>query len=192
MESTEENETKEFKCKSCNEEFEDESKLKLHSMTHETEREDSNQSDSQKECRRFSLKQKPFRCNVCNYSCWLKRKLDLHQQIHTGNVPSTSEEISKECKGKICICKFCKKKFKENSGLMTHLKTHAEEIACICEKCGKNFIQKIYLDKEEKMDLTGKQLRCKNCISVFIKKDEKVKNNKKIHKKYLQKYFKNR
>lgn len=124
---------KAFPCKECDKSFQYASALKLHTVSHTSE--------------------KPYICDHCQSSFTQKSHLTRHLLIHKENAKTF--ECS-ECKMSFCqrfylqahmrghsgakpyTCKECSKSFSQKSHLNTHAKSHQEK-KIICDLCNKHF-----------------------------------------------------
>lgn len=124
---------KAFPCKECDKSFQYASGLKLHTVSHTSE--------------------KPYICDHCQSSFTQKSHLTRHLLIHKENAKTF--ECS-ECKMSFCqrfylqahmrghsgakpyTCKECSKSFSQKSHLNTHAKSHQEK-KIICDLCNKHF-----------------------------------------------------
>jgi len=102
---------------------------------------------------------KPYKCNICDKSFLDKYYLGLHLKGHTGEVlfqcktckSVFATKIEKnshvEEKHKILrkyVCKLCKERFSENSGLKAHMRIHSnkKEFSCPFPNCERAFLTK--------------------------------------------------
>lgn len=124
---------KAFPCKECDKSFQYASALKLHTVSHTSEKpyicDRCSSSFTQKShlTRHLLIHKKnakTFECSECKMSFRQRFYLQAHMRSHSGAKPYS--------------CKECSKSFSQKSHLNTHAKSHQEK-KIICDLCNKHF-----------------------------------------------------
>lgn len=124
---------KAFPCKECDKSFQYASALKLHTLSHTSEKPyicdrcPSGFTQKSHLTRHLLIHKenaKTFECSECKMSFRQRFYLQVHMRGHSGAKPYT--------------CKECSKSFSQKSHLNTHAKSHQEK-KIICDLCNKHF-----------------------------------------------------
>ncbi|PSN40564.1 hypothetical protein C0J52_10409 [Blattella germanica] len=162
---------KSFEHENCNQEFENASKLKTHSVSHTVLRthvcdicnkQFSDRSSLNKH-RMIHMDDRPYSCNLCNRSFVQKNDFLIHKQRHTGI--------------RLFLCEFCGKTFYTQRELMKHLLVHGGQRPFICDICKKSFYTKSSLIDHMNIHMGKRPYVCEVCNKSFNRKD-----NLRIHK----------
>ena len=77
-------------------------------------------------------------------------------------------------------CTTCGKRFRQNTHLREHLRTHSGERPFRCEVCGKGFIQSMHLAEHRRTHTGERPHVCPQCGKAF-KTFSNLRNHKKTH-----------
>ena len=198
----------EYTCDWCKKTFLNQSKVRVHILTHTGERPlmcevcgqlfkfKNNLKTHIEAHRRRSLglpceeSELPLKhqCSYCGKRFRTKTKLKLHVRSHTGEKPFQ--------------CDVCPRNFAARCKLLNHLKTHeqankrekttlSEKYDCngggkirVCPECGKQFNHKSHFDRH--MLVHDKQFACTFCSAVFAL-DSSLQRHLEKHNKRLNK-----
>ena len=96
-------------------------------------------------------------CDTCGEMFTNKRAWSRHLRKH-----------ETEKTGEWLMCKFCKRKFYDNTRLIIHMKRHRKERPYVCEVCGKGFKTKNVFNRHKYTHTAAKPFTCEHCGKGFL------------------------
>ncbi|XP_053546976.1 zinc finger protein 436 [Bombina bombina] len=177
-----------YNCVECGKRFSKISDLRLHQASHR-------------------MKMKPF--NGCIIQLKTNPRVQVGQKLasenfsHAGSVKNISGAKSVTCvvydkngnansvmqsqktlmRERRFICKFCGKRFQNNSNLIGHERIHTGEKPFECQECGKTFSQKANLTTHQRLHTGERPFVCINCGKGFAQKINLLTHEKTHTKK---------
>lgn len=123
-------------CNSCNKEFPSQTKLKRHVVRHMTE--------------------KKFQCSFCNKMFCELAAMERHRKVHTGEVTIKKHK-----------CDTCDKRFSSSYSLRVHLRTHSGVRPYVCSYCPGAFTSPRLLKSHMLTHMDYKPYKCHYCDSSY-------------------------
>ncbi|XP_076239975.1 uncharacterized protein LOC143182675 isoform X2 [Calliopsis andreniformis] len=165
------NEEKGFPCKICGKSYDTKrSLLKHHLNMHNSQTEGCRNcgnvcvcEDKDKDQQKNNEILKSYRCDECSKPFETEIKLQRHRKIH---------ERSKEQKDtnfKRFLCHICSKTFRQNTGLMFHMRTHTGYKPHVCKYCGRGFTSNSNCINHERTHTGDRPFVCHFCSAAFAK-----------------------
>lgn len=139
-------------CEICGGQFQTQSKLKEHLITHQL-------GDPY-----------PFKCDLCNGKGFTRK---AGVKLHMVTVHMAKKDGN-------CKCNVCGLKCKSEHSLAQHMKRHQAQLPHVCSTCGKGFLHKSGLLLHEMIHKNDRPYDCPTCNQTFRQKDV-LKSHMRLH-----------
>nr|XP_034187607.1 zinc finger protein 14-like [Osmia lignaria] len=164
------NEEKGFPCKICGKSYDTKKSLSKHQLsTHNSEEEGCASCGEMCNCDEKDKEQKaneglkPYKCSECNKSFDKEDKLQKHIMNHER--PKEQQDVD----FKRFLCHICSKTFRQNTGLMFHMRTHTGYKPHVCKYCGRGFASNSNRINHERTHTGDRPFVCHFCSAAFAK-----------------------
>lgn len=165
------NEEKGFPCEICGKSYDTKRSLLKHQLhMHNSQEEGCRNCDDVCICEEKNKKQektneisKTYRCNECKKFFDTDIKLQRHTKIH-----KRSKE-QEDANFKRFLCHICSKTFRQNTGLMFHMRTHTGYKPHVCKYCGRGFTSNSNCINHERTHTGDRPFVCHFCSAAFAK-----------------------
>ena len=108
-------------------------------------------------------KTKIYTCDECGKSFEKENKLQKHLRIHE------RAKEQQDTNFKRFLCHICSKTFRQNTGLMFHMRTHTGYKPHVCKYCGRGFTSNSNCINHERTHTGDRPFVCHFCSAAFAK-----------------------
>ncbi|KAJ8668042.1 hypothetical protein QAD02_009705 [Eretmocerus hayati] len=157
-------------CTECGKSFKMKSNLKLHLLTHSSEKSFlCKRCGKSFKCRRYLThhmkshsKGRSFVCELCGKNYKEKSSLDRHLRVHAGERPFS--------------CGLCGKRFTDKIVMTRHMLSHTDEKSFACHHCKKNFKFPQSLEAHHKIHAENRLFSCLICTRISDNEINSIKS----------------